>query len=1016
MSIRRTPREARSWRIRQACRAAVALLVGVAPLVHPNSVSAQGGTIAGVVIDAGSLRPLDNVQIGVEGTALTALTDGAGGFRIVNVPGAQVTLQLRRLGYKPSTESVRVGRTDLRLTMNSAPAVLNEVVISGTAEPVEKRALGNSVTKIQAAEVQAIAPAPGISGLINGRAPGVVIIAGSGAVGAGPRMRIRGAASLSLSDQPLVYLDGIRIASDVSSGPTSQAFGSGIISRLNDINPDDIENIEIVKGPSAATLYGTEANNGVILITTKRGKAGKAVFTATARNGTNWFNNAQERIGWNYSRNPVTGSIDRWNPVDEQHKIGRELFKNGMTQSYSLGSNGGTENVRFNFTGGYQNDKGIEPTNSLWRYTGNANVSVIARPNLDINVSVGLNQQNIDLPQEAGSGMWFAAFYGVTPYTANDSLRRGFLTAPPEAYWSATQLAQKASRATGAITVNHHLGSWFSQRLTLGNDLTQETNTSFTERMDAFESQFFTSPVTQQGSKSSTRRELSVTSLDYAGTLKTKLPRNILASTSGGAQFFRRNTYSVTASGQNFPVAGLSTVNATGGTPGAGEFYVANSTLGFYAQEQLNFSDRFFLTGALRVDNNSAFGSNFSWVKYPKVQASWVINEEPWFANIGFLGPINELKLRAAYGETGQQPVTNSALRTFSPTSTADGAGVSPNSIGNPDLKPERAKEFEFGFDGAAFQNRLTAELSVYRRDTRDAILSQSVAPSSGFAGSRFTNVALIRSEGIEMQLRANLIDRNSFNLDVTLNASHNNNEVRDIGSAPGTPLEQQFIGTGAIRHQVGYPVGSFWELKVLSAEFDPANPGKTRNVMCDDGKGGATACLNAAGQAIAPRVYMGRGDSPNEGSFGTTATFYKRLRLNALIDWKQGNIQFDNDHRIRCQIYYRCLDNLFPLDADPILIAQYNTSNILRTTFYSDAGYAKLREVSATYVFPSRYAQMIRTSAATVTVSGRNLHTWTKWSSVDPESFWTVEQFARTAQAQVPPLQQILVSLNLTF
>ena len=993
------------------------LLALAVPLTPPILEAQQAsGTLAGVVVDAASLRPLDNVQIGVQGTSLTAITDAAGQFRITNVPNAEVTLQLRRIGYKVSTELVRVGRTDLRLTLVSAPALLSEVVISGTAEPIEKRALGNSVTKIQAAEVQQVAPAFGVSSLINGRAPGVVIIAGSGAIGSGPRMRIRGAGSLSLSDQPLVYVDGVRINSEVSSGPSSQAFGSGIISRLNDINPDDIENIEIVKGPSAATLYGTEANNGVVLITTKRGKAGRTVFSATARVGTSEFANAQERIGWNYSRNATTGQIERWNPVDAFHKAGFTLFKTGKTQSYNIAANGGSETVRFNLAGGYENDTGIEPTNSLWRYTGNANLSVLARSNLDINASVSMNQQQIDLPQEAGAGMWFAAFYGQTPVTQLDSMRYGFRSAPPQYYWRATQLGQQASRSITSLSINHHIGETFSQRLTVGNDLTQETNTSYSGKFDAYLSLWNSSPTAQQGSKSATRRELQVSSVDYAGTIKTKLPRGILANSSGGVQYFRRNTYSIGAGGQNFPVAGLSTVSATGGQPSSSESYVANTTLGFYGQEQFNIGDRFFLTGALRVDNNSAFGSNFSWVKYPKIQGAWVINEESWFQNIGWLKSINELKLRAALGETGQQPLTNSALRTYSPTGTADGSGVSPNSIGNPDLRPERSRELEFGFDAAALQNRLSAELNVYRRDTRDAILSQSVAPSTGFAGTRFINVARIRSQGIEAQARASLIERERFNLDLNVTASHNDNKVMDIGAAPGTPLDQQFIGTGAIRHQVGYPVGSFWELRVLSAEFDPANPGKTKNAMCDDGHGGATPCLNAAGQAIAPRVYMGRGDSPNEGSISSTATFFKSFRLYALVDWKQGNKQFDNDKRIRCQIYYLCMDNLNPLEADPKLIAQYNTSNILRTTFYSDAGYAKLREVSASYVLPNRYAAMIGTNTATITLSGRNLMTWTNWSSVDPESFWTVEQFARTAQAQVPPLRQILLSINATF
>jgi hypothetical protein len=290
------------------------------------------------------------------------------------------------------------------------------------------------------------------------------------------------------------------------------------------------------------------------------------------------------------------------------------------------------------------------------------------------------------------------------------------------------------------------------------------------------------------------------------------------------------------------------------------------------------------------------------------------------------------------------------------------------------------------------------------------------VAPSTGFAGSRFTNVAKIRSQGIEAQVHANLIERERFNLDVNVTASHNDNKVMDIGAEPGTPLDQQFIGTSNIRHQVGYPVGGYWEPRIVSAQYDPTTK-RAINAMCDDGKGGTTPCLNASGSAfIAPRVFIGRADSPNEGSFSSTATLFKRFRFYGLIDWKQGNKQFDNDKRIRCQIYYLCLDNLNPENADPKDLAEYQTSNILRNAFYSDAGYAKLREVSASYVLPSRYAAMIGTTAATITLSGRNLMTWSNWSSVDPESFWTVEQFARTAQAQVPPLRQFLLSINATF
>lgn len=185
---------------------------------------------------------------------------------------------------------------------------------------------------------------------------------------------------------------------------------------------------------------------------------------------------------------------------------------------------------------------------------------------------------------------------------------------------------------------------------------------------------------------------------------------------------------------------------------------------------------------------------------------------------------------------------------------------------------------------------------------------------------------------------------------------------------------------------------------------------------MCEDGKGGVTACLSSTGAVIAPRVFYGRTDPSNEGSFSTTASFGSRVRLYGLVDWKRGQTQFNNNARARCQVFRICLENLEPLKYDPMLIAQYDSPNLLRNFTYADASFAKLRELSLALVLPDGVVRHVGAGTGTITLSGRNLHTWTKWAGVDPESFFTVEQFARLEQAQVPPLQQILVSLNLTF
>ena len=379
-------------------------------------------------------------------------------------------------------------------------------------------------------------------------------------------------------------------------------------------------------------------------------------------------------------------------------------------------------------------------------------------------------------------------------------------------------------------------------------------------------------------------------------------------------------------------------------------------------------------------------------------------SEEPWW----HIPAISQFKLRAAYGETGQQPATFSALRTFSAITVGNGgSGVSPNSIGNSDLRPERGKETEVGFDASVLDDRFGVEFNAYSRTTTDAILAATVAPSSGFSGTRFTNIGELATSGVELQTHGTVLRREAFALEATLNVSRNRSEIKDLGGP-------SFIGSGNIRQAVGYPVGSYFDYRIVSAEFN-AN-GTTKNPMCDDGKGGVTPCLNASGAVIAPRVFYGRSDPSSEGSFSSTASFGQRIRVYGLVDWKRGHTQLNNNARARCQVFRLCPENLEPLKYDPVLIAQYDSPNLLRNFVYDDASYAKLREMSVALRLPDMVIRRSGATAGTLTLSGRNLHTWTRWTGVDPESFFSVEQFARTEQAQVPPLQQVLLSLNLTF
>ncbi|HTE20937.1 MAG TPA: TonB-dependent receptor plug domain-containing protein, partial [Armatimonadota bacterium] len=277
------PSGRRRWRL------AALVMLGLALLAPPAA--AQQGEISGVVVEQQTQRAVAGATVTVQGQTRSAVTDAEGRFRIAGVQGGNVTLQVDRLGYTRVTRSVAVPQAGVRIAITEAALALDALVVTGTPGGAEKRTLGNAVTRLDVAEVVQSQPVNTMSDLLNARVPGVVIIPATGNVGGGSRIRVRGVSSLSLPQEPLIYVDGIRVVNDAATGPTNQGFGSNSISRFNDINPEDIESIEVIRGPAAATLYGTEASNGVIQIITKRGSAGGTRWDMSVRQGAAWFAN-----------------------------------------------------------------------------------------------------------------------------------------------------------------------------------------------------------------------------------------------------------------------------------------------------------------------------------------------------------------------------------------------------------------------------------------------------------------------------------------------------------------------------------------------------------------------------------------------------------------------------------------------------------------------------------------------------------------------------------------------------
>jgi outer membrane receptor protein involved in Fe transport len=698
--------------------------------------------------------------------------------------------------------------------------------------------------------------------LLEGRAPGVVIQPGSGNVGSGGRITVRGGTSLTLDNQPLLYVDGVRASNAQATGPLSQFFSPGPISRMNDFDPDDIERVEIIKGPAAATLYGTEASTGVINVITKKGAVGPARWTVATRIGSAWLRDPEGRFPINYGRDTAKNVVGL-DLVERENARGTPIFSRGTSQAYHLGVSAGTERLRYHLGGGYEASDGIERANQLRKHSARLNVTLVPTDRLSVEASLGHVGGPTRLSPEGGHGSRMRATVNSNPSNLpgmappGDTTRRGFGVSLPEEYdlfvTRGGAFEQDVDRLTASFHVEHRTLRWLSQRLRAGYDRTDATNTAFYPRVDALVAK---SPYANRrfGYKEITVTDGQYRTLDYAATASRSLRGGLRSSTSIGGQYYRSGTNRMLSSGADFPAEGLTAISSTTGTRVTEGDFAEDVTLGIYAEEVVAWRDRLFVTAALRADDNSAFGENFDRIVYPKAAVSWVASDER-FVRVSWL---NTLRLRAAYGEAGKQPSAFDALRTYQAvTGPGDGMAVTPLGIGNPNLRAERGKELEIGFDAAALGDRLSLDLTYYRKRTLDAIVPRELPPSGGVPGVQLLNVGEIRNSGIELLARATPWRSEGWTWDLSLNLATNENVVVSLGD----PTLQSLPAGEYRAHRTGHPAGSWFERRVLSAAMD--STGAVSNVMCDDGRGGATSCAGPDGSYgtadDAPSVYLGR-------------------------------------------------------------------------------------------------------------------------------------------------------------
>lgn len=988
----------------------------------PWGVGAQQteGSVTGKIVEANTQRPLGDVQVRILGTQRGAITNDQGEFRINGIAPGTVTIRAQRIGYSPDQQSVAItaGAVATANFMLSPTAIqIDEVVVTATGESQRKRESGNTIATVTPTP-ERLATTTNIAEVLQASAPGVYINSPGGTQGSANRIRIRGASSLSLSNEPLLIIDGVRASNEIA-GTGSIGVGGQTSSRLNDINPDDIEAIEVIKGPAASALYGTAGANGVIQIRTKRGRSGKAKWTTFAETGLQKdvqaypANFAQVGTQTNGARTaactldaqsrgvctPNPDSLVAFNPLEQYSP-----FITGKTGSVGASVQGGGDVASYFVSADIDNDRGVVEPNRFRRWSTRANVTGQFKDNISAQISTAYVGSRLEFPQNdnntlgiLGGGLLGSAF--------DDPVGHGYITGQTVQDLFAIDVRENVERFIGSAPVVWQVTPWLTANATAGVDFFDRRNR---QTVPPNKVNFGSLP---EGQRNANNADIWNYTANGSLTAAFNITPTLRSTTTGGVQYTREYVEAVRA-------AGAKLLGGTGSLQGAsarftvGETNTDNRTYGGLVSEQLAWRDRLFLTAAVRTDRNSAFGKDFGFVTYPAASLSYVISDEDFFPKTDWL---NSLRLRTAYGESGKQPNFRDAI-TFFNTQTVtvqgtDQPGITVGGTGNPNLKPEVSREYEAGFEAAMLNSRVGLELTYYQKTSQDLLIARPLPPSLGLTTTQFDNLGESQNKGWEIMLRGQLLDLPNLKFDVTGTYSGNKTKLTDIGRLP-TGDKIPPIVFGIQRHVEGYPLGGYWDESIKFS--DKNGDGMITRVNCPGQTqvAGGPECEMEIGELS----YLGQPLPTREISIAPRLQLFDWLQFSALIDHKGGFKVFNNTARFRCN-FANCqaaYDKNASLEDQAANLGQLMNTD---AGYVEDGTFTKLREVAATLTAPRSWANRLRTESLTLTLAGRNLATWTDYKGFDPEvNSQPGSNFGTSDFLTQPPLRIWTARLSLAF
>jgi TonB-linked SusC/RagA family outer membrane protein len=968
--------------------------------------------IKGVITDSRDKQTIPGASVKIAGTQFGAATDVNGAYSFTGtVNGPSVTVVVSFTGYRSVTRTVPLaGQAVITVSTEISEDALNlnEVVVTGNTVETSKKQLGNAISTISSKELMGAAPTS-IDQAMAGKIAGAQINQNSGNPAGGISVHLRGNSTIAGSSDPLYIIDGVIIN---NSSDQLIDLGGYTQNRLVDINPADIDHIEIIKGAAGAAIYGSRASNGVVQIFTKKGKVGAPVVTVSTE-----FRSNSIRKKLPYDTEPFrftnTTATDLTTVPVQRYDLQSMIFRTASGSDNNISISGGTDNTQYYISGSYLGNQGIVKGTDFQRGTGR--VRVDQRLNNWLKVSAGFNYSisgsdeipngGINEAYGALTGFIFANNFinpnpdpasGVYPALAPTGLLR---TNPLEAI-NRFNFRQQVSRFIGDLQVSMTPVKNLTINYTLGYDNSTQLATGFIPVGN-------TTPTYNTGySRRADRLDLLLNNdlnVSYKASFGAFTSTSVVGAT---AQTERISTSSITGT-QLSPVSqsassGTSIVTADGRS--------TLNILGFFGQETLGYKDKMYLTGAVRNDVSSSFGAKDRWQYYPKVSGTYILSEEDFWKKSSLASIIPNFKLRASYGQSGNLTAIGpyDQFSSYIPVSLAGLPGViAPSQLGNTGVKPERQIEKEIGLDAGFLNDRLGFEFTYYNKAVKDLLLAVALRPSEGYA-TQYQNIGNMSNKGVELLVRGIPIENPGFKWNVTVIFSANKNVVNNV---PGGVLPFPG-GFGQVAAVNGYALGVFYSTYfarkpdgslLLSAAGLPQTEKSGRDPV--------------TGQPTGSTLSKVIGD-PNPkwtGSFTNEFAVGKNFSFRMQWDASYGNKVFNFTKRVGDRDIYGGLAGYMPELEGKV---PKGTSAALYGIFENwieDGSYLKLRELSASY---DLRLKMLNSKPLRVSLSGRNLFSIDHYSGWDPETNAAGQSNAVRGFdfTEVPIPRTIAVGLSYTF